>query len=262
MFQPVLPASGLTGWKLLESTMAAQTRAFEASPRMQRDTAYFEDRINTITTAGELVSDRRLLRVALGAFGLGDDINNRHFVQQVLESRADDGRSLANSLSDSRYRQLNRAFGFGDPATGPRTGTPGFGAEITAQFRARSFEIAVGRQDDSLRLALNAQRELATIAGSAASESEAWFRVLGTPPLREVFETAFGLPDGFGRLDIDRQQREFRALARERFGVTSFSDFSGSGARDKVVETYLLRDQVSARALQTPQAIALSLLRA
>jgi hypothetical protein len=261
MFQPVVPLSGLPGWEMLNRTMDSQTRAFDTSPRITRDTEHFEAKIGTVTTAEDLVSDRRLLRVALGAFGLGDDIDNRYFIRKVLESRGDDRGSLANSLSDTRYRQLNQTFGFGDPREAPRTGKPGFGADITARFRARSFEIAVGEQDESLRLALNARRELEAIAASGQTDTAAWFRVLGTPPLRTVFETAFGLPEGFGRLDIERQHDELSALARKRLGVTSFSDFGTPAAREELIETYLLKDQLGDIRAQTPGTVALTLLQ-
>lgn len=262
MFQPVVPLSGLSGWVMLNRTMEAQTAAFNAAPGIARDTEYFEAHIAEVGSAKELVADRRLLRVALGAFGLEDDIGNRYLIRRVLEGGISDPRSLANSLSDDRYKQLSGAFGFGNSTFGPRIGEAGFGAEITAKFRARSFEVAVGNQDESLRLAMNADRELADIGADDATENTRWFRVLGTPPLRTVFETAFGLPAGFGQLDIERQLEEFKAAAREKLRVESIDDFTSEQTREKLVQTYLLRDQVKDIAVQSPNAIALTLLRA
>ena len=83
-FVPVIPTAGLAGWSYLQRTGDDQKRIFTESSDVQRDTAYFRDRIGTITTAEELVSDRRLLKVALGAFGLGDDINNKYFIRNTL----------------------------------------------------------------------------------------------------------------------------------------------------------------------------------
>jgi len=262
MFQPVLPLAGLPGWGFLTRTMEAQTRAFDASPRIMRDTEYFEARIGTVTSAADLTADRQLMRVALGAFGLQDDLDNCFLVRKVLESRVGESGSLANSLSDSRYRQLSEAFGFGDPVNGPRTREAGFGAEITTAFRARSFERAVGEQDESLRLALNARRDLGQIARSDITDDTAWFRVLGTPPLRAVFETAFGLPDSFGQLDIERQLQEFRTLARDKLGIEAFGDFADEARREALVETFLLRDQIRNSAGMSSQSIALALLKA
>ena len=75
-FQPIIPMSGLGGWAFLNATRNSQTKAFEQSPAISRDTDYFEARIGDIDSAEALVSDRRLLRVALGAFGLQDQMQN------------------------------------------------------------------------------------------------------------------------------------------------------------------------------------------
>ena len=72
MFQPVLPLSGFPGWILLNRTFESQSEAFNASPQIVRDTDYFVEYIASVRTAEELVADRRLLSVALGAFGLED----------------------------------------------------------------------------------------------------------------------------------------------------------------------------------------------
>ena len=79
-FQPVIPAAGLAGWRFLERTYDAQFSAFNAAPELVRDTDYFAANITTVSSAEDLVSDRRLLRVALGAFGLENDIDNRFFI--------------------------------------------------------------------------------------------------------------------------------------------------------------------------------------
>ena len=50
--------------------------------------------------------------VALGAFGLQDDLPNRFFIQKVLEGGTLSTDSLANKLSDPRYAALAKAFGF------------------------------------------------------------------------------------------------------------------------------------------------------
>ena len=81
MFQPVVISSGIAGWQFLQATYDRQVESFNSSAELKRDTDYFEQEIGNIRTAEELVSDRRLLTVALGAFGLEDDINNTYFIR-------------------------------------------------------------------------------------------------------------------------------------------------------------------------------------
>lgn len=52
-------------------------------PKIRNDEAYFRAKIGSVKTAEQLVSDRRLLKVALGAFGLEADINNRFHPQSA-----------------------------------------------------------------------------------------------------------------------------------------------------------------------------------
>lgn len=261
MFQPVLPLTGLPGWALLNRTMESQRAAFDTAPEIVRDTEYFERNIASIRTAEDLVADRRLLRVALGAFGLQEDIDNRYLIRKVLESDISDPASLANALSDHRYKQFSEAFGFGDRLLGPRTGASGFGPDVTARFRSRSFEVAVGDQDETLRLAMNAARELADIGNEDTTDNARWYRILGTPPLRAVFETAFGLPAGFGQLDIERQLEVFKDTSRTKLGVEGADAFADAAIREKLIQTFLLRDQMKAFESQSPASIALSLLQ-
>jgi hypothetical protein len=256
-----LPLTGYAGWKLLQRTMPAQQAALAAQPQVQRDEAYFRQKIGGITTAGQLVSDRRLLKVALEAFGLGADIDNRYFIRKVLEGGTLSTGSLANKLTDKSYQKFAAAFGFGDFST-PRTQLSTFADEILGAYRTRSFETAVGEQDDDMRLALHAQRELQTLAARSSSESTKWYTILGDAPLREVFETALGLPKAFANLDVDQQLSMIRQKARAQLGSDSVGQFTDAGATDKLVRRFLTRAQIAGfAASSSPAQVALTLLQ-
>lgn len=259
-FQPVLPATGLVGWRFLERTYESQTTAFSKAPEITRDTSYFETRISEIKTAEDLVSDRRLLRVALGAFGLQEDLDSKFFIKKILEDGTLKSDALANRLADDRYKNLTKAFGFGDFAI-PRTQLSTFGTEITDKYRQQQFEVAVGNQDDDMRLALNARRTLPEIVAGSGSDDTKWFRIMGTPPLRQVFETALGLPSGFGRLDLDQQLDVFREKSARQFGVDSVADFDTPEFQEKLIQRFLLRAQVQQAAQNTAANVALTLLQ-
>lgn len=259
-YQPILAGSGIIGWNVLNRTMDIQRKTFDASPEIVRDTDYFEAKIGEIKTAEDLVSDRRLLRVALGAFGLGDDINNKAFVQRVLEGGSIDQDALANRLTDSRYKAFAKAFGFGDFPT-PNTVLSEFGSDITEKFRRQSFEIAVGQQDDSLRLALNAEREISEIATRNVSNTTKWLQVMGTPALRQVFEGALGMPSGFGQLDIDQQLEIFQDRADRQLGSADLTEFTDPEKMEKLVQRFLLRSQVSEIQTASTGSIAISMLQ-
>ena len=259
-FQPLIPAGGLPGWVLLNKTMDRQTELFNRSPIIVRDTDYFEQNIGNIRTAEDLISDRRLLQVALGAFGLSDDVNSQALIKRVLEDGTSEPDAMANRLADERYKKLADAFGFSEPGL-PKTALAGFGREMTDRYRSLEFEVAVGEQDESLRLAMNARRELSEIIQSEVSEDTKWFTIMGIPPLRKVFETALGLPSSFAQIDIDRQLETFKELTGTKLGIDTLNAFEDEDMKEDFIQQFLLRDQIASFQIQSSNAIALTLLQ-
>lgn len=244
-FQPALPIGGYAGWTFLKRTETAQRAAFERSPELARDEAYFRERIGSVRTAEALVSDRRLLKVALGAFGLDGDINNRFFIRKVLEDGTLKPGALGNRLADKQYAALSAAFGFGDFSV-PRTQLSTFPDQILSAYKSRQFEAAVGTRDATMRLALNAEREVKALASRSMSDEAKWFTVMGNRPMRAVFETALRLPTSFGALDIDRQLDVLRDKTRAAFGRADFAQFADPAGLDRLVRRYLVMAEIGA----------------
>ena len=136
-FGPVIPVGGYAGWRFLQRTVEAQKETFVTSAKIQRDEAYFRERISGISSAGELVADRRLLQVALGAFGLGDDIGNKYFIRKVLEDGVSERTALANRLSNKAYAEMASTFSFTEDP--PFTQREGFADAILAAYKTLSL---------------------------------------------------------------------------------------------------------------------------
>ncbi len=239
-FTPVVPMSGLAGWRFLERTVASQTAAFERSAEIKREKDYFQKNIQKIATAEQLVSDRTLFKVALGAFGLDEEIGKKFFMRKVLEEGTEDSDAFANRLVDTRYRDFARSFGFGD-SSGAQTALQGFAAQIVDQYDKRQFERAVGEVDNDIRIAMTFRREITTLANSANADTSAWFQVMGNPPLRRFFEKAYNLPVDIGSLDIDRQREIFREKTQQNFGDDSLATFRNPDSIEKVTRLYFAR---------------------
>ena len=244
-FSPVVPVSGYAGWTFLNRTMAKQTAAFVKSPEVKRDEDYFRANIGKINSAEQLVADRRLLKVALGAFGLDADINNKAFIEKILKDGTLNTGALGNKLADKQYLKFSAAFGFGDFAT-PRSKLSDFPDKILAAYRARQFEAAVGNQDGDLRLALNAKRELGTLATKASTEAVKWFGILGNAALKQVFSKALGLPASIGAVDLDQQLQVFQDKAAAVFGDKTVSQFTDPAKVETLIRRFLVRAQADA----------------
>lgn len=263
-FAPVIPFRGLAGLAFLQRTRDAQQQTLVATPRIARSTDAFAQRIAKIPDAAALVKDRQLLEVALGAFGLDADINNRFLIEKILSSDTTDPSSLAMRFTDKRYLALSKAFGFG-AAGGPRVVDPGFADRIVGAYRDRQFEIAVGDAAPDMRLALGFQRDLGEIAGRRGlSNDGAWFSVMATPPLRRVFETALGLPASFGTLDLDRQLADLKDRAQRIFGTSDIGRLAAPAKTEEITRGFLIRAQIAegAATINSGAATALMLLRA
>lgn len=244
-FQPVIPFGGYAGWAFLNRTATQQQDAHEKTPLISRETAYFTENISKATTAEDLIADRTLLKVALGAFGLQDDLNNKAFIRKVLEDGTLSDGALSNKLADKRYLELSKAFGFGDFDTA-NTQLSDFGEKIVTAYKTQQFEVAVGDQQDDLRLALTARREFEKISNLDASEDTKWFTIMGNPPLRKVVETALGLPASFAAIDLDVQLNTLKEKAATVFGDSSVTQFGAAEKQEEMVRLFLLRTDLKA----------------
>lgn len=255
-----LGLGGIAGWNILKRTSATQKQIIANDVSVKRANTYFRENISKAQSAGDLVKDYRLLSVALGAFGLESDIRNRALIQKVLESDITDRSSLVNRLSDKRYLRLAEAFGYG--AGTPKVASDGFGDDVATRFIDRELERRVGQTDEDMRLALNARRELAAMAGRDSSDKTLWFEILGNQPLRKVFETAFGLDSkSFGKLPVDRQHNMLMERAEKMLGSSSFKTFADEARTEKLVRNFLVRAQVQMSSpAQNAYSAALTLL--
>jgi len=255
---PVLPTSGLTGWRFLNDSLETQEKLFNSSPDISRDVDYFNENIGDVKTLDDLMGDRRILKVALGAFGLGDEINKGAFVRKVLEEGTEDRSAFAVRLNNSDYLDMARTFDF---SSGELTLSDSQRANITKQYQEETFEVSLGEVDNSMRLALNFQRDIAEIADQGLSENAGWFKVMGSVPLRTVFESAFNMPSGFAQLDIDRQKELLSDKANSLFGGKSVDIFKDPEVIETTIRRYLLQEQVAnGPSANTPGSAALSIL--
>jgi len=138
---------------------------------------------------------------------------------------------------------------------------PDFAERIVESYFDRRFEVAVGESDPSLRLALNARRELTRLAGAQGADEAGWFAVLGDLPLREVVEGALSLPTEFSQIDVDQQNEEVASRMNSRFGVESLADLQDAEVLDEVIRTFLVRESaLNGASTFSPASTALTLL--
>ena len=156
-----------------------------AEPAVKTATAYYEANIGSVKSVSDLVGNYRLLSYALDAFGLGDQINAKGLITQVLEGGVSNPKSLANTLPNSQWKAFAAAFNFVDSGATPPSSTSAV-ATTTRDYVEQQMESDQGDQDVGVQLALYFQR----VAPTVTSE----FGILADPNLLQVAATIMGLP--------------------------------------------------------------------
>ena len=90
---------------------------------------------------------------------------------------------------------------------------------------------------------MNFRREIADLAAQGA-DGASWFNVLGSKPLRQVLEKAYGLPAAFGQIDIDQQREVMSDKTGALFGTDTLAAFKDPAAVEKVINRFLARAQI------------------
>lgn len=253
--------TGYAGWAFLKRTHASQMRIFKNSFEINKDIKHYKSNIDKIKKADDLINDRHLLKLSLGAFGLSDDIDSQFFVKRILEDGTNSRNSLSNKMADSRYKDLSKFFGFGDQIP------TGYSLKhkvkkLTEDYTKVMFEEAVGKQDETLRLALFGHRTMHEIAEQLGSEKSKWFKILGTPPLRKIFETALNLPSTFSQIDLDTQVKIIKEQSSRKLKMEKPSELKDKDTVSRIVDRFVLQSEIKATAASiSSSSVALTLLQ-
>ena len=213
--------------------------------KMQVFSDEITERLGELSIARDLVFDLSLFEASLDIFGLSHRDTDFDVMIRTLDSDLSSSISYANLHYDTRMQAMAHAFSFNKGETG-RVYPEGFGAEIAELYTTRQFEIEIGETDQNMRLALAFERELQGVADAGGSEDAHWFNIMGSPPLRTVFETALGMPSGFGQLDIERQLTDFKDRSFAAFGTSHPADFLEPDMLDQFRRRFLLLSDLGA----------------
>lgn len=194
MYIPVIPVSGVGGLRFLEETEDQQIEALKNDAEVKRDVEYFKNNIASATSSDALLADRRLLEVALTAYGLESEIDKTAFIKRVLDEGTESDTAMANRLNDQRWTQFAEDFGYGNVNSGGRVSA--FQAAVELRFRpdgaADPFENALSDADIATFRA--------NIGGIASVDD-----LLADPTTLDVALSAYGLERGFYNDDHFRQ---------------------------------------------------------
>lgn len=258
MFQPVIPLSGLGGWNFLQSTYDRQLETFSSATQIKSDTDYLTEKLAERMPVEDFLSDGRLRRITLTAFGLEGEDWKVGFHRKVLDEVQDLESTFLARLNNPQYTRFAEAL---QPIDGELVLSSDQVEEIAARYAAESFELAVGEQDDSMRLSLNYLSEVQELVTEGSTDTANMFKLLGSLPMREVLTTALNLPSDISNLDIDDQAVIFQERLSSQFQVSSLQDLKNPETIERVVQRYQAIQSISQNSVSTSSAsTALTLL--
>ena len=89
VFQPVIPLSGFGGWNFLQSTYDAQLETFSKSAQIKNDIDYLTEKFAEPMAVEDFLSDGRLRRITMTAYGLAGEEWKTGYVRTVLDEVQD-----------------------------------------------------------------------------------------------------------------------------------------------------------------------------
>lgn len=182
---------------------------FVARADNQNAIARFREQAASISDTEALLKDRRTLEFVLEAFQLESEINKTAILRRILTEPPGEATSLANKLTDQRWRQLAAAFGGRE---GKPLGNAALVNRIAALAMENRFEKAMGEGNAGVREALYFRR----MAGNITTVPQ----LMSDRALTTVARGALGLPEQFSLLSYEQQ----RDLLTDRIDLEELRD--------------------------------------
>jgi hypothetical protein len=177
----------------------------------EREMEYFREEVGKVESLEEFLGNERLYRFALTAFDLESQVPYKGLIKKILEEGVADKGSLANKLSDPKFRTFARALGFAEDGT-KNVRNPNFVDEVVERYKRVRVETDAGEDNVGVRLAAYFERRAHSITS--------WYSVLGDRALREVAFAAFDLPNEMQQTNPDRLVK----ILESRFDIEDLKD--------------------------------------
>ncbi|MFM9940460.1 MAG: DUF1217 domain-containing protein [Hyphomicrobiaceae bacterium] len=201
----------IAAYNLLAKDLPGALDRVARQPTVERDIAAYLRAIPNVKSIDDFMGNDRVYRFALKAFGMEDMIYAKAFIRRALREGIDARGSLANSLTDPRFRELVTTFNFARYGATTTTFTRTQEGTVD-RFIQQTLETQAGSTNEGVRLALYFKRKA---AGATSS-----YGLLADRALLKVTQVALGLPASTGALPLDRQV----ALIEKRLPVADLRD--------------------------------------
>lgn len=177
----------------LTTTLASTAK----QPAVANQTQYYLANIGKVTSISQFVNNYNLFSYAMKAYGLEDMTYAKGLMTQILQGGVSNPNSLANTMSDPRFRAFAQAFDFAGQGAAVTSSTAATTDTVNA-YVEQTLEDNEGAQNQGVELALYFQRKAPQITSA--------LDILADPALLKVVQTALNIPAASSEQDLSVQE--------------------------------------------------------
>ena len=225
-----------------EQNQTQDIKLTAAQPAVQHAITSFTQAVTAAKSVAQLLANPAVMNVLLTANGMQDQIGYTALATKALTSNLTDPKSLANSLTDTRWKTLAQTYNFATNGL-KSIQNPSAIASIAQAYATATWET----NQDSVTPGLSNALAFRAQAASITSVDQ----ILGTPAIRTVVTTALGIP----------QQIAFQTLNAQEKSITTRLDikqFQDPHFVEAFAERYLIANSGSTSATSTPDLTTLA----
>lgn len=218
-------ASSLAALKNAEANGTKLIAAEAKDPAVSRDVTAFRSAVANATDAKSLLGNAAFMKVFLTANGLSDQIDYPALAKKALLSDTSDTASLANTLTDTRWKAVAKTYDFANGLTNLKKS--GVLDTLADGYAEMSWRQSLDDATPGLSKALTFR--------SQASSITSVDQILGDSVLRSVVTTALGLPLEIALQPLEAQEKAISS----RLDLSKLKD-------SKFVETFTQKYLIAA----------------
>jgi hypothetical protein len=211
-----------------EQNEAQDVKLTAAQPTVQHAISAFTAAVQRATSVNQLLSNPAVMQVLMTANGLADQIPYTALAQKALTSDLSDPKSLANTLTDTRWKSVAQTYQFASKGLSIIQ-NPSVISTIANGYAEVTWRQSLDKQTPGLSNALTFRAE--------ASKFTSVDQILGDSVVRTVVTTALGVPEQIAFQSLTAQENAISS----RLDVSKFQD-------PKFVETFAQRYLIAASA--------------
>ena len=221
------PVQALTS---AEQNQTQDVKVTAAQPDVQNAFKQFTQAVNGATSVTQLLNNPTVMNVLLTANGMSDQSGYTALATQALTSNLNDPSSLANRLTDTRWKTLAQTYNFASNGLSAIQ-NPAAIASIANKYAQATWQ----NSEDTVTPGLSNALSFKATASSITSVDQ----ILGNPTMRTVVTTALGIPEQIAFQDISAQEQAISA----RVNISQFQD---PKFVESFIEQYLIANNSTA----------------